>query len=606
MLNAKTARWRKLDNAAKIFPATSGKKDTRVFRFSCDLKEEIDGDLLQRALDKTMEVYPLFRSVLRKGFFWFYLEKSGLQPIVSEESKAPCSSLYVRDKKTLLFEVTYYKNRINFEVYHAMTDGTGATQFLKELVKNYLLLSHPDKLSDPGPLSEEDLTSQDKEDDSFYKYYMKTGRKREKEKSDKAYQLHGPKTEVENMMIVEGKVSASALLAKAREYGVSITVFLTAVFLCAIHREMSPRQEKKPVILMVPVNLRKYFPSRSMLNFFSWIDPGFQFETGKTTFEDVIAHVRDYFKAELCKERLADRMNALTGLEFNPVLRAAPLVVKNLGLQAGAKLTEKNTTAIYSNMGVVTMPEDFRKYIKYFHVFTSTPKTELCMCSFEDELVMSFTSRYENVNVERNFFEILKENGLKVEMIENDFPERDRHVFAGTRIFQWFTFICIAAAVIMGVVNAIALPGILWSLPGACAVLCLWIVFAIGFYKRRNLLKNAMWQLFFVMACCIGWDMGTGWKGWSVDYVLPGSIILTQLFMLIIASIRHLESKDYMIYYVMAAGTGLVPAVLYAAGAVGESWPSVICAGISVLFLTALLIFKWKELKSELSKKLHL
>ena len=106
MLNAKTARWRKLDNAAKIFPATSGKKDTRVFRFSCDLKEEIDGDLLQRALDKTMEVYPLFRSVLRKGFFWFYLEKSGLQPIVSEESKAPCSSLYVRDKKTLLFEVT--------------------------------------------------------------------------------------------------------------------------------------------------------------------------------------------------------------------------------------------------------------------------------------------------------------------------------------------------------------------------------------------------------------------------------------------------------------------------------------------------------------------
>ena len=36
---SKTGRWRSLDNAAKIFPATSGKKDSRVFRFACELYE---------------------------------------------------------------------------------------------------------------------------------------------------------------------------------------------------------------------------------------------------------------------------------------------------------------------------------------------------------------------------------------------------------------------------------------------------------------------------------------------------------------------------------------------------------------------------------------
>ena len=33
--------WRRLDNAAKLFPAASSKRDTRVFRFYCELKEDI-------------------------------------------------------------------------------------------------------------------------------------------------------------------------------------------------------------------------------------------------------------------------------------------------------------------------------------------------------------------------------------------------------------------------------------------------------------------------------------------------------------------------------------------------------------------------------------
>ncbi|MDY4633370.1 MAG: alcohol acetyltransferase, partial [Dorea formicigenerans] len=61
------SKWRKLDNAALAFPLVTGKDDTRVFRFYCELKEEVDPELLQQALDETMEKYPLFQAVLRKG-----------------------------------------------------------------------------------------------------------------------------------------------------------------------------------------------------------------------------------------------------------------------------------------------------------------------------------------------------------------------------------------------------------------------------------------------------------------------------------------------------------------------------------------------------------
>ena len=130
------SNWRKLDNAALAFPLVTGENDTRVFRFYCQLKEEVDSDILQQALDRTMEKYPLFQAVLRKGLFWFYLEQRDLPAKVEEEKRPPCSEIYVPDHKTLLFQVSYYKTRINFEVFHALTDGTGAMLFLKELVSN--------------------------------------------------------------------------------------------------------------------------------------------------------------------------------------------------------------------------------------------------------------------------------------------------------------------------------------------------------------------------------------------------------------------------------------------------------------------------------------
>ena len=182
--------------------AASTKNDTRVFRFYCELKEMIEPKLLQLALDRTVETYPIFLSVIRKGVFWSYLEKSSLHPCVREEYKEPCSRIYIKDKKSLLFEVTYYKKRINFEVFHVLTDGTGATEFLRELVKNYLYLAHEkDGLQEVSLLSE-DVTVQDQENDSFAKYYTKNTKK-PRVKKTRAYQIKKPRKDNGAMQVRE-------------------------------------------------------------------------------------------------------------------------------------------------------------------------------------------------------------------------------------------------------------------------------------------------------------------------------------------------------------------------------------------------------------------
>ena len=604
-MNQKKARWRKLDNAAKLYSAASNKKDTRVFRFYCELKEEVEPILLQKALDQTMETFPMFLMVLRKGLFWHYLEPCNLQPIVKEDYKEPCSRLYIKDKKNLLFEVTYYKKRINFEVFHVLTDGTGATEFLKELVTNYLYLVHKEEGLEQISMLPEDMTVQDQEDDSFLKYYSKDQR-RPKEKKTHAFQIRKKKKDGHHLHVHESVVPVQDVLKRSRELGVSMTVFLTAVYLMAIHEEMSKMQEKRPVVLMVPVNLRKFFPSTSMLNFFNWIEPGYDFTKQDNSFEAVLEYTKEFFKEQLTKEKMSAHISELLALELHPILRLAPLELKNLCIHAGAKFSEKNVTAIFSNMSVVKMPESYVPYIERFGVYTNTPKLELCLCSFQDKLSFAFTSRYDTENIERNFYRMLKEQGISSEEVKPVFPKPHVPSEQEMKVYKIYSFLCIALVAVMLVTDWNFHPQVRWTLFTAGGVATMWIASSIGFFKRYNLLKNVMWQLFIGTIICFLWDVLTGWHSWSVDLVLPIMSVATLAAMFVIAKVQKSPVREYLIYEIMAAGYGLIlPVILLLCKAVKNPTVSMFGALTCFLFLVGVILFKGKEFKEEMHKNLH-
>ena len=604
-MKQKKAHWRKLDNAAKLYSAASNKKDTRVFRFYCELKEQVQSELLQEALDQTLETFPTFLMVLRKGLFWHYLEPCNLRPVVKEEYKEPCSRLYIRDKKTLLFEVTYYQKRINFEVFHVLTDGTGATEFLKELVKNYLYLAHKEEGLEQVSLQPEDMTVQDQEDDSFLKYYSKD-QKRPKKRKLHAFQIRRKKKDGNRLHVHESIVSVQAILKRSRELGVSMTIFLTAIYMMAIHEEMSKMQKKRSVILMVPVNLRKFFPSTSMLNFFNWIEPGYDFATQDGSFEAVLNHTKAFFEAELTKEKMSAHISELLALELHPILRLAPLELKNLCIQAGAKFSEKNVTAIFSNMSAVKMPENYVPYIERFGVYTNTPKMELCLCSFQDKLSFAFTSRYDTENIERNFYRLLKEQGISAQKVEPVFPMPTMPSEQEMKVYKIYSFLCIALVALMLVTDLNFHPKIRWTLFTAGGVATMWIASSIGFFKRYNLLKNLMWQLLIGTIISFIWDALTGWHSWSVDFVLPMMSVGILFAMCVIAKVQKSPVREYLIYEIMAAGYGLIlPGILLLCKVVKRPTVSMFGALVCFLFLVGVLLFKGREFKEEMQKNLH-
>jgi NRPS condensation-like uncharacterized protein len=414
--------WTRLDNASKIFPATANQQDTKVFRLVCELKETIDPQRLQAALYKTLDEFPLFRTVLRKGFFWYYFESSDLMPVVEEETLPVCAPLYIKDRRNLLFRVSYYRRRINLEVFHALSDGTGALWFLKNLVCHYLVLAHP---SDPSlkvpPIGLKASVSR-KMDDSFGRYF--TGRQALKAgltrlSPQHAYHIRGSRNEENRLKVIEGCMSAKAVLEQAHTHNTTLTVYLAALLIYAIHRDISVQSMNRPVVLSVPINLRQFFESETTRNFFSTMIIRYAFKDGAADLADIIKAVDEAFKKELAVDRLREQLNQLMALESNPLARVVPLPIKDLSLRLAHKVSDRSITAALSNIGRISVPEGFSAYIDRFSVFTSARRPQICLCSFEDNLVVTFSSPFRETEIQRTFFSFLTGKGIECDITSN-------------------------------------------------------------------------------------------------------------------------------------------------------------------------------------------
>ena len=170
----KDIRWEKLDNTAHLFPVIAGEQMSNVYRISVTLSELIDPELLQLALDTLLPKFDGFNLRLRRGVFWHYFEENGKKaPRVTEENTFPCRFIHGTKNNSYMFRVTYYKYRINLEVFHVLTDGMGGVNFLRELTYQYLRLLHPEL----APCDSFDAETSLNREDSFVKNYRHSAKK---------------------------------------------------------------------------------------------------------------------------------------------------------------------------------------------------------------------------------------------------------------------------------------------------------------------------------------------------------------------------------------------------------------------------------------------
>ena len=418
-------QWMRLDNAAKIYPAALRKKWSNVFRLSATLSEPVDRDVLRAALDVTLRRFPSIGVRLRKGIFWFYLERVPEVPEITEEQSYPLVHMSYASIRECAFRVVVYKNRIAVELFHALTDGTGGMIFLKTLLAEYLSRKYDISVPNTdGVLCRMDEPSPEELEDSFIKNAgtVSAGRK-----EATAYRLTGT-TEPDGFVhLTTFMLDAAEVKARAHEYSATVTEFLTAAMMQAILRlqaeKVPHRSRRKPVKVLVPVNLRSLFPSKTLRNFALFITPELDPKLGDYSFDEICKAVHHRMGIDNTAKQMSMKIAANVNSEKSPILKVMPLFVKNAAMKAVFDAVgERKSCLCMSNLGNVRLPEVMRQYVTRMDFIIGVPSCSAYNCallSYGGTTYINLVRSIEEPELEMHFYKVLRELGIHVKVESN-------------------------------------------------------------------------------------------------------------------------------------------------------------------------------------------
>lgn len=341
-------RWLKVDTASIMFTSLSSKKWGRTFRSAVILKDEVNPEILRKAAADIMPRFPSMHTAVKKGFFWNYLEGTERLPEIREEFTRQLLPITMRNDGRPDFRLTYYKNRLAMECAHHLGDGLGSNKYFTALLERYVeLKNNPDAPYNPTPVDPEELNN------AFNDYYDPDG-STEVEEEFRAYRIEG-EIEKDFIQFIYALMDVDELHARAKEKGLTITEYLTSALILGTLRHAN-RPVTEPVIIAIPVNLRRFFPTATVRNFTIQSRIDF-FPEGRTDwqFDEICERVKGQLKKRLTVEEMQKILNSFGSLANNRVIRFVPNFIKLPVVRLRQAQGHGNNTTILTNTGRVEL-----------------------------------------------------------------------------------------------------------------------------------------------------------------------------------------------------------------------------------------------------------
>ena len=422
---AKKLRWLRLDNAAKIYPAARRPNWSNVFRLSVTLNEKVDTAVLQTALDVTARRFPSLAARLRKGVFWYYLQELDHAPPVSEEWSYPLAQMSKDEVRRCAFRVIAHENRIAVEMFHSLTDGNGALVFLKTLTAEYLQQKYGVYIpAEHGVLGRLEEPSAEELEDSFQKY---AGNESASRKATDAWRFGGTPERNGRLNLTCFQIPVDQVLEKAHEQGVTLTVYLTAVVMQALQQLQIQRvpdiKRRKPVKILVPINLRRLFPSRTLRNFVMYTTPELQTSLGEYSFEEICQLVHHWMALDNTAKQMGKLIKTNVGTEQMMVVRLIPLFIKNVVMKAVFdSVGERKSCLSLSNLGAAKLPDAMKPYVRRLDFILGVQATAPYNCgviSYENTMYVNFIRNIREPELENAMRKVLEELGIDFQVEGN-------------------------------------------------------------------------------------------------------------------------------------------------------------------------------------------
>ncbi len=401
-----------IDNSAILYLALIRKHHTNIFRFTMTLKEAIDPELLQKAVDRVHLRFPTIFAGFRPGFF-HYEQVPSMNPPLVKEDPGLLINMTRKEIARCACRVYYREQEIIMEGFHALTDGYGMIAALSTLTSEYLHLRCGLKISAGYPIFDlnEESNAEERED-SYLNY---ADEKPLHMPSRYSYQLPGLDPKCGPILRETLIYPVEALLAGARKYGVSITAFLSAVMADSIMELQYRRKEKKlrPVRIMVPIDLRRIFPSKSLRNFILYALPTMEASQYGCSIQELSQQFFRQMKDHMRKENLGGIIAYNVKTQKMPLFRILPARIKCALMKlAYSFFGESNSSLTMTNLGNIALPEAMAEHVESF-MLTMMPRMRSpynCgMYSYKGNFFINLCRFPENSDLEEIFTRKLQE-----------------------------------------------------------------------------------------------------------------------------------------------------------------------------------------------------
>lgn len=410
----KTVDLYPMDNSGIIHLAAMRKNYTNSFRITITLKETVCKEKLQGALNYITPRFPTIIAGIHKGIFQYKIKP--VEELLEVHSECVCLAPMGEEKiRNCAFRVLYKKNQIIGEFFHSLTDGYGGLIVMNTLVAEYLRRQYSVSVAESEMIA--DVCKCVPEEELMDDYFTYAGKRAATPKHANTYQLSGFKPYNYSVLTTTKTYTTDEILGAAHRYGVSATTFLTAVMVASIMEIQQENLEShslgKTVQVMVPINLRKLFPSRTLHNFSLFALCGVEPQEKDLSFDELIHKIGCQLSSQNSKEHMSAALATNTKAASFPLYRGMPLALKCALLRLTHQLYGENNSCIsLSNLGVISLPDNMSEYVTNISL-ALTPRIKSSyncgVASINGKMSITFSRLYLKPQLENIFFHRLEQ-----------------------------------------------------------------------------------------------------------------------------------------------------------------------------------------------------
>jgi len=346
-----------LDPIGQYYASTITPEHPGQFMLSAYLDEAVDPEILQQSVNDVMGRLPFLCGRLNPKFFSYYHELLHSPPTIVWMGDSYAFTDYYNKGEKHVLRVLYGESHITVEAIHSIVDGRGLAKVMQTLLVRYFELMGV-SFEKGDMIKCQDKLQAEEWEDAYLRFYdpskKKSGRITKKNHKSYHHKVSAPKPahvffKTFNLAYVKQAAKAS---------GATITEYLTAQIFFAIANERNTRGSCKPITILIPIDCRTFFTTKTLRSF---VDSITIVMPETDNFSEMVAGIRQQF-AKITPDFIQKNINEFQGLKTKA--RFIPRVVKTWLLRRFEGAEGDSLTTAFSNIGKVSLPPEIEDRIE--------------------------------------------------------------------------------------------------------------------------------------------------------------------------------------------------------------------------------------------------